>query len=179
MYLAESSTIFDFSLSQYTPINTRQLDFYLNGLMPLITASSLTQGPITIPEDLSIISLDQLDVSQTNNPLNCAEHDYLFVETNSKEIIDDCINITQIDEFVFADSKEPFESNVKDNNTTNNLIPSPINPFTINTTTNNLTTTTNPSIVPNTSLISSPPPQSPFIPEYLNCDSTFLAGDLS
>ncbi|CAG8615855.1 328_t:CDS:2, partial [Ambispora gerdemannii] len=139
MNLAESSTIFDFSLlqpSQYTPIDIRQLDFYLNRLMPFITtASSLTQDPINIPEDFSLaslsslsssnelntdynnfvdvlgstcttnnntfneISLDQLDVSQTNNPLNCAEHDYLFVETNSKEIIDDCINITQIDEF--------------------------------------------------------------------------------
>ncbi|CAG8669544.1 5102_t:CDS:2 [Ambispora gerdemannii] len=178
MDLAESSTIFDFSLPQSyqcTPIDTlfaRQLDFHLNGLMPFITASSLTQGPITMPEDLSvnfdtsiaslssnglnsdhsnfvdalgstcttnndlqdfalnfsdtfneIISLDQLDVSQTNNPLNCAE----------------------IDEFVFADSKESFESNIKDN-TINNLIPSPINPFTIITTTNNLTTNTNPSM---------------------------------
>ncbi|CAG8631202.1 5571_t:CDS:1 [Ambispora gerdemannii] len=227
MDLAESRTFFDFSLPQSPQCTSIDMSFARHGLMPFITASSLTQDPITIPKDLSvnfdtsvaslsslsssnglnsdynnffdglgittnnndrdltfdssdtfneILSLGDLDVSQTHNPLNCGEHNYLFVKTNS-------IDTIPIDKFVFADPKESFESNINDNNPitniNNNLNPSLLNSFTIITTTNTLTTTTEPSIVLNTSLNFSPPPQSPFSPEYLNYDSTFSAGDLS
>ncbi|CAG8500207.1 4622_t:CDS:1 [Ambispora gerdemannii] len=205
------------SSSFYTPIDT-SFDIHLNGPTSFILASSLTQDPITMPED-SLSSSNELnpdynycvdtlgitinnnnlrnftfdssilpnytedagtsidtDISneiilldQTNNPLICAENNYLFAETNGKEIIDNSIDIIPVDKFVFAESKESFESNVNDNNSTNIII----------ATTNTLTSTTISSIVPNASSLISPLPQFPFITEYLSYDSTSSAGDLS
>ncbi|CAG8522183.1 12015_t:CDS:1 [Ambispora gerdemannii] len=127
-----------------------------------------------------INSLGQLDFSQTNrnnnqitifnefdsdNPLNFAENNYLSTETNN-------FDVAPIYELLEADPKESFgfNSNYDINNNDPILISSPQNPFTI---------ITNPLIFSNTLLISPSSLQSLFIPEYLDYDSTFLAGDLS
>ncbi|CAG8544503.1 1604_t:CDS:2 [Ambispora gerdemannii] len=102
-----------------TTHNNDLQDFTFDSLTPSISPNyTINEDATSVDTFNEIISLDQLDFFQTNsnnnnqipifnefdsnNPLNCAENNnYLFAETNSKEIIDNNIDITPIDEFSF------------------------------------------------------------------------------